>query len=69
VSKKVFISFLIYVRIEQTYSEWVERFVGFCGGVIPPTTDRVVPFLEHLALVDRVAPATQALALNSLVFL
>ncbi len=57
------------IRTEQTYSEWAERFALFCGGTISADTSRVVPFLEHLALVDRVAGATQAQALNALVFL
>ena len=57
------------IRTEQTYSEWAERFAGFCGGVFPGEPSKVVAFLEHLALVNRVAPATQAQALNALVFL
>jgi integron integrase len=55
-------------RTEQTYSEWVERFVRFCDGVLPDDPLRVAAFLEHLALRDQVAPATQAQALNALVF-
>ncbi len=57
------------IRTEQTYSEWAERFAVFCGGMIPEDTSKVVPFLEYLALVSKVAPATQAQALNALVFL
>lgn len=57
------------IRTEQTYSQWAERFAHFCKGPFPEDTQRVVAFLEHLALVDKVAPATQAQALNALVFL
>ncbi len=57
------------VRTEQTYSEWSERFVQFCGGVFPEDHRKVGAYLEHLALVEGVAPATQAQALNALVFL
>jgi len=57
------------IRTEQTYSEWSERFATFCGGAIPREPVKVTAYLEHLALVERVAPATQAQALNALVFL
>ncbi len=57
------------IRTEQTYSEWAERFARFCRGPFPEDPQRVVAFLEHLALVEQVAPATQAQALNALVFL
>jgi len=53
------------IRTEQTYSEWAERFARFCKGPFPEDPQRVVAFLEHLALVEQVAPATQAL--NALV--
>ncbi len=56
------------IRTEQTYSSWVERFAGFCDGTLPDDPARVAAFLEHLALHERVAPATQAQALNALVF-
>ena len=57
------------IRTEQTYSEWAERFALFCDGVITEDSSKVVPFLEHLALIEKVASATQAQALNALVFL
>jgi len=57
------------IRTKQTYSEWAERFAQFCGGVFPENPRKVAAYLEHLALVERVAPATQAQALNALVFL
>jgi len=55
-------------RTEQTYSEWVERFAFFCDGILPDDPKRVADYLEHLALREQVAPATQAQALNALVF-
>ena len=56
------------IRTEQTYVEWARRFAGFCGGCFPSETRRVRDFLEYLALVRKVAPSTQAQALNALVF-
>ena len=57
------------IRTEQSYSAWAERFARFCKGAIPQEPQRIGAFLEHLALVEKVAPATQAQALNALVFL
>jgi len=57
------------IRTEQSYSAWAERFARFCKGVLPKDPQRIAGFLEHLALVEKVAPATQAQALNALVFL
>ena len=57
------------IRTEQTYSQWAERFARFCKGIFPKETQPIVAYLEHLALVEKVAPATQAQALNALVFL
>jgi len=58
------------IRTEQTYIEWAQRFATFCDGVFPTEpSGRVRDFLEHLALERQVAPATQAQALNALVFL
>lgn len=56
------------IRTEQTYSEWIERFARFCDGRLPDDPARVVAFLEYLALQREVAPATQAQALNALVY-
>jgi hypothetical protein len=56
------------LRTERTYAEWVLRFARYGGGVLPENPDRVAGFLEHLALKERVAPATQAQALNALAF-
>ena len=57
------------IRTEQTYEDWVLRFVSFCGGGFPDDPLKVRDFLEYLALVRQVAPATQAQALNALVFM
>ena len=57
------------IRTERTYGDWARRFGRFCGGAFPAGTDRVRDFLEYLALERHVAPATQAQALNALVFL
>jgi len=57
------------IRTEQSYVEWAKRFALYCGGSFPPESGKVRDFLEHLALVRQVAPATQAQALNALVFL
>jgi integron integrase len=57
------------IRTEQTYLEWSRRFAAFCGGVLSGDGGRIRDFLEHLALERHVAPATQAQALNALVFL
>lgn len=58
------------IRTERTYIEWAQRFAAFCDGVFPAEQPgRVRDFLEYLALERQVAPATQAQALNALVFL
>lgn len=56
------------IRTEQTYSEWVLRYARFCEGELPKDSGRVSAYLEHLALKERVASATQAQALNALVY-
>jgi integron integrase len=57
-------------RTEETYAQWVRRFEAFRRGRPggEPDTDAVRAFLEHLVLVDRVSSATQAQALNAVVF-
>jgi integron integrase len=57
------------IRTEQTYVGWAERFAAYCGGDFPDDSRKVRDFLEYLALARRVAPSTQAQALNALVFL
>lgn len=58
-------------RTEETYLMWAERFLRFYGNAgVDGITDQVARrFLEHLALERKVAPNTQRLALNALVFL
>lgn len=59
------------IRAEEAYVHWVRRFVLFHGKRHPLQMGEreVVAFLSDLALVGRVAPATQNQALNALVFL
>ncbi len=57
------------IRTEQTYVEWAKRFAIYCGGSFPQEPLKVRDFLEYLALRRKVAPSTQAQALNALVFL
>lgn len=57
------------IRTEQTYAEWVERYLLFCGGKLPVSGERIKDYLDYLALERKVASATQAQALNALVFL
>jgi len=57
------------IRTEKAYVEWSRRFAGFCEGRFPAEGKNIPVYLEYLALVRRVAPSTQAQALNALVFL
>ena len=59
------------IRTEQAYVEWIARFIAFCkfktqAEILP---DRIVLFLEYLAVQRNVAVSTQNQALNALVFL
>ena len=58
-------------RAEQTYAQWVKRFVLFHGKRHPSEMGavEVSAFLSHLAVVGRVAASTQNQALAALVFL
>jgi integron integrase len=69
--------FLVAIRIpdysintEKSYLGWINRFLRFHGNKFPDTcTEKeVASFLEHLAIQRKVASATQAQALNALVF-
>jgi integron integrase len=57
-------------KTERNYIHWTRRFHAFCrersGNESPAVAVRA--FLEHMALVQRVAASTQAQALNALVF-
>jgi integron integrase len=57
-------------RTEASYADWVRRFQSFRERQCLEfgDTDAVRSFLEHLALVERVSPSTQAQALNALSF-
>jgi integron integrase len=59
------------IRTEQTYESWVCRFIQFCGNRDPAqvAADRIVAFLEDLAVRGQVSASTQNQALNALVFL
>lgn len=58
-------------RTEQSYEQWVCRFLLFCNGRLPEETaaQEVRAFLEHLAIQRRVSASTQNQALSALVFL
>ena len=59
-------------RTEQTYCQWIRRYIHFFGGQTHPgelETADVERFLSDLAVIGQVAPSTQRQALNALVFL
>jgi len=59
------------IRTEQTYLQWIRRFVTASGNHDPRTLGaaEVKAFLENLAVHGNVAPSTQNQALSALVFL
>lgn len=59
------------IRTEQSYTQWVKRFILFHGKRHPKELgeNEVVAFLTHLAVKRQVSPSTQNQALNALVFL
>jgi len=59
------------IRTEESYVQWVRRFIVFHGKRHPRELGAadISAFLTHLAVRDRVAAATQNQALNALVFL
>ncbi len=59
------------IRTEQTYEQWVRRFIQYCGGrsVKQLGSVDVQSFLEHLAVHGNVTAGTQNQALSALVFL
>ena len=61
----------LLIRTEATYCLWARRFAAWLAPREPPTAaeEDVRAFLTHLAVNDRVARATQAQALNAIVFL
>jgi len=58
------------IRTEKTYLFWVARFVlhGRFRTADEIQPDRISPYLEHLAVNRNVAPNTQSVALNALIF-
>jgi len=58
-------------KTEQTYIQWVRRFILFHNKRHPETMGKieVKAFLDHLVLSRHVAVNTQKTALNALVFL
>jgi len=59
------------LRTEQTYVQWIKRFIVFHGKRHPATMGEaeVTAFLNHLAATRNVAAATQNQALNAILFL
>ena len=59
------------IRTEQTYLQWIKRFIHFHDLRRPEELGEaeVARFLSHLAVRDRVAASTQNQALNALVFM
>lgn len=58
-------------RTEQSYIDWVRRFIRFHGLKHPDQMGKreVEKYLSHLAVDRNVAPATQNQALNAILFL
>lgn len=57
-------------RTEESYAQWVRRFVGFRKTLSSGTNDAmaVKAFLERLVITGMVSASTQAQALNAMVF-
>jgi len=59
-------------RTEQTYGQWILRYIYFFGGKTHPNmlgAKDVERFLSHLATEGKVSASTQRQALNAIVFL
>lgn len=59
-------------RTEQTYCQWILRYIHHFGGKTHPNllgVQDIERFLSHLATVGKVSAPTQRQALNALVFL
>jgi integron integrase len=59
-------------RTEQTYGQWILRYIHYFGGKTPPNrlgTQDVERFLSHLATEGQLSASTQRQALNALVCL
>ncbi|MBL9166329.1 MAG: integron integrase [Verrucomicrobiales bacterium] len=69
--REVFRFYHYSIRTEQSYLFWIRKFIVFHDKKHPKEMGgpEVAMFLSHLASEKNVAPATQAQALNALVFL
>ena len=69
--REVFRFYHYSLRTEETYLQWIKRFILFHQKRHPREMGalELTAFLSDLASVGRVAPATQAQALNAIVFL
>jgi len=59
-------------RTEQTYCDWILRYLKFNGGQIHPKKmgkNEIEKFLTHLAMKRNVSSSTQRQALNAIIFL
>jgi len=59
-------------RTEETYIQWILRYIYFTGGTTHPKElgeREIEAFLSNLATVEKVSASTQRQALNALVFL
>jgi integron integrase len=74
----IYRKYLVAIRLpnyatntEKSYLSWINRFLRYHHGKHPCDLSEsdVASFLEHLALERKVSGATQALALNAIVFL
>ena len=57
------------IRTEKSYADWAERYLIYNKGKLPSSPQHVPTFLNYLALERNLAAATQAQALNALIFL
>jgi hypothetical protein len=59
-------------RTEQTYCDWIMRYIKFHGGKTHPAQmgkTQIDAFLSHLATHHKVSASTQRQALNAIIFL
>ena len=59
------------IKTEQTYLHWVTLYIRFHHLQHPKTLgpEKIREFLDHLAIEKKVAPGTQKVALNAIVFM
>ena len=61
------------IHTERSYADWIVRFIRYhhmrCRTDLLPPEPKIEAFLTHLAVNKHVAPATQNLAMNALIFL